>query len=63
MIKNLVIGSDGFVGKPLCEYLVAAGEEIIRFDIKCSKNEDARLANLPLKEVDRVYFSVGGRGR
>lgn len=63
MIKNLVIGSDGFVGKPLCEYLVAAGEEIIRFDIKRSKNEDARLANLSLKEVDRVYFlawEVGG---
>ena len=34
MIKNLVIGSDGFVGKPLCNHLMAAGEEIIRFDIK-----------------------------
>ena len=63
MIKNLVIGSDGFVGKPLCEHLMAAGEEITRFDIKRSRNEDARLANLPLKEVDRVYFlawEVGG---
>jgi nucleoside-diphosphate-sugar epimerase len=63
MIKNLVIGSDGFVGKPLCNHLMAAGEEIIRFDIKRSKTEDARLANLPLKEVDRVYFlawEVGG---
>jgi len=63
MIKNLVIGSDGFVGKPLCKHLIAGGEEIIRFDIKRSKNEDARLASLPLKEVDRVYFlawEVGG---
>ena len=63
MINNLVIGSDGFVGKPLCNHLMAAGEEIIRFDIKRSNTENARLANLPLKDVDKVYFlawEVGG---
>ena len=62
-IRNLVIGSEGFVGKALCKYLEKIGEEAIHFDIKRNKNEDARFAKLPLKKVDRVYFlawEVGG---
>jgi nucleoside-diphosphate-sugar epimerase len=64
MIKNLVIGSDGFIGKPFCEFLEKEkGETVIRFDLKNSKENDARLAKLPLDKIDRVYFlawDVGG---
>ena len=63
MITNLVIGSEGFVGKPLCRFLEGLGEEVIRFDIKRSPDEDGRLAQLDLEKVDRVYFlawDVGG---
>lgn len=63
MIKNLVIGSEGFVGSPLCTYLENKGEKAIRFDIKRGGHEDGRTAVLPLQDVDRVYFlawEVGG---
>lgn len=63
MIKNLVIGSEGFIGKPFCKYLEYLGEEVQRFDIKRDKNEDAREIILNLKNIDRVYFlawDVGG---
>jgi len=62
-IKNLVIGSEGFVGKPLCNFLEAAGEQAVRFDIKRSDMEDGRSALLNLDGVDKVYFlawDVGG---
>jgi nucleoside-diphosphate-sugar epimerase len=63
MITNLVIGSDGFVGAPLCRYLEASGESVVRFDIKRSLHEDARNAQLDLAAVDRIYvlaWDVGG---
>jgi len=63
MTTNLVIGSDGFVGKPFCAYLESCGEAVIRFDIKQGDEQDARFAKLPLTGVDRVYFlawEVGG---
>lgn len=63
MITNLVIGSEGFVGKPFCRYLEGLGEKVIPFDIKRDENEDGRTATLSLDEVDRVYFlawDVGG---
>lgn len=63
MTTNLVIGSDGFVGKPLCAYLRKLGENVIQFDIKRDLTEDARVAELPLNAVDKVYFlawEVGG---
>jgi nucleoside-diphosphate-sugar epimerase len=62
-ITNLVIGSEGFVGTPLCQYLIDAGENVIRYDIKRTEAEDARKATLDLDGVDRVYFlawDVGG---
>jgi nucleoside-diphosphate-sugar epimerase len=62
-INNLVIGSEGFIGKPLSRYLEALGERVVRFDLKRSPTEDARSADLDLREVDRVYFlawDVGG---
>lgn len=63
MTKNLVIGSDGFIGTPFCTFLESKGEDVIRFDIQRSKKEDARVATLPLDRADYVYFlawDVGG---
>ena len=62
-MENLVIGSEGFVGKYLCDYLERKGEGVVRFDIKRNEKEDARSAWLPLDNIDRVYFlawDVGG---
>ena len=61
--RNLVVGSEGFVGKPLCAHLEELGEQVVRFDIKRGDHEDARRVNLSLNGVDRVYFlawEVGG---
>lgn len=63
MTTNLVIGSDGFIGKPFCDFLERKGEKVVRFDIKRSKKEDGRTQKLNLKEIDKVYFlawDVGG---
>lgn len=62
-MKNLVIGSEGFIGKEFCKFLEKKGEEVVRFDIKRSANEDARTVTLDLNDIDRVYFlawDVGG---
>ena len=62
-MENLVLGSEGFVGQYLCDYLKRKGEGVVRFDIKRSNMEDVRFASLPLKSVDKVYFlawDVGG---
>lgn len=62
-VRNLVIGSEGFVGTALCAYLEKKGESVTHFDIKRAKEEDGRTAILPLQEFDRVYFlawDVGG---
>jgi nucleoside-diphosphate-sugar epimerase len=62
-MKNLVIGSEGFIGKPFVEFLKLKGEEVVCFDIKRSEAEDARVAEIDLKDIDRVYFlawNVGG---
>lgn len=63
MINNLVIGSEGFIGKSFCEFLEKKGESVTRFDIKRGPQEDGRIAVLPLDNIDRVYFlawDVGG---
>jgi nucleoside-diphosphate-sugar epimerase len=63
MITNLVIGSDGFVGNPLCQHLESVGEKVVRFDLKRGVAEDARLAQIDFQGIDRVYFlawEVGG---
>ena len=62
-MNNLVIGSDGFVGKPFCSYLRRIGETVTEFDVKRGPAEDARYAALDLTGIDRVYFlawDVGG---
>jgi nucleoside-diphosphate-sugar epimerase len=63
MKNNLVIGSEGFVGKVFCEFLEKKGEKVTRFDIKRGEHEDARFAKLDLDAVDHVYilaWDVGG---
>jgi nucleoside-diphosphate-sugar epimerase len=62
-LRNLVIGSHGFVGSALCDYLRRKGEEVVGFDLKQHKSQDARTASIPFHEFDRVYFlawEVGG---
>ncbi len=62
-IRNMVLGSEGFVGRPLCDYLRAAGEEVVPFDLKRGEHEDARRASINLDGIDRLYFlawEVGG---
>ncbi len=60
-MRNLVLGSDGFIGKPLCRYLKSLGEEVVEMDIK--SGNDATMGRLPFEGVDRIYFlawDVGG---
>ncbi len=62
-VTNLVVGSEGFVGQPLCAHLERLGERVVRFDVKRGDHEDARRVRLSLAGVDRVYFlawEVGG---
>jgi len=61
--NSLVIGAEGFVGKPFCAFLERLGDRVIRFDIKRNEKEDARVAKLDLDDIDWVYFlawDVGG---
>jgi len=62
-ITNLIIGSEGFIGKSFCEYLINQGEEVIRFDIKIDKKDDGRKFIFDFTNIDRIYFlawDVGG---
>ncbi len=61
--NNLVIGSEGCIGKSLCEFLVSQNDRVTRFDIKRSFMEDARTHKFDLSIIDFVYFlawEVGG---
>jgi nucleoside-diphosphate-sugar epimerase len=63
VITNLVIGSDGFVGRPLCNFLESRGERVLGFDLKQGPDFDARTARFDLSGIDRVFFlawEVGG---
>lgn len=60
---NLVIGSDGFVGKYLCNFLREKGQDIIYFDIKRDKSEDARFTDFATFKFDKTFllaWEVGG---
>jgi nucleoside-diphosphate-sugar epimerase len=62
-MNNLVLGSSGFVGRYLTQYLRNLGEEVREFDIVRTTFEDCRYDRLPLDNIDRVYFlafRVGG---
>ena len=62
-MRNIVLGSEGFIGKYLCNYLENLDEEVAGLDIKNTINEDLRFHRLDLTDIDRVYFmawDVGG---
>jgi nucleoside-diphosphate-sugar epimerase len=67
-LKILVLGSEGQIGNPVCEYLERMGCKVIRYDIKRSSAEDLRvydtaLQNELFKKCDFVYYfasDVGG---
>ena len=62
-MKNLFIGSSGFIGTPFCRFLEEQGEEVVRFDIRIKKSQDARSYKFNLDRIDRIYFlawDVGG---
>lgn len=62
-MKNLVLGSAGFVGRPFGRYLETVGETVVTFDIREHADQDARSVRLPLDGISRVYFlawDVGG---
>jgi len=59
---NLVLGSEGFLGRALCKYLESR-EKVVHYDITLDPAQDLRLAKLDLTGIDRVYllaWDVGG---
>lgn len=63
----LVLGSEGQIGKPVCEFLEKNGHKISRYDIKRTLLEDLRRHTKPLEVAiqlsDFVYYfasDVGG---
>jgi len=63
MVTNLIIGSEGFIGKSLCSFLEDKKEKIVRFDIKRSPLEDGRIAKIDFTNIDKIYilaWDVGG---
>jgi len=62
-MRNLVLGSKGFIGSYLCDHLISQGDQVTGIDIKISKFHDLREGKLELDGIDRVYFlawDVGG---
>jgi dTDP-4-dehydrorhamnose reductase len=62
-MNNLILGSEGFLGKRLCKFLEQKNQNVVRIDIKNSTSQDLRKIQLPLNNIDRVYFlawDVGG---
>ncbi len=55
MITSLVVGSEGFVGTPLCRYLENRGDRVLRFDLKRGPHEDARLVHLELESIAAIF--------
>jgi len=63
MTTNLVIGSNGFIGKPFSKFLENKKEKVIRFDISANKKEDGRIYTFDFRKIDKIYFlawDVGG---
>jgi len=65
-MKCLVLGSDGLVGKYVCDYLRNQNEDVITYDIAENSQMDLRRVGLLddyMKEADFVYFlafDIGG---
>ena len=63
MTRNLVMGSEGFVGRPLSQYLRSIGEEVVECDLKLGGEYDLKEIRVDFDGIDRVYFlawDVGG---
>lgn len=67
--KALVLGGEGQIGKPLCEYLSRQGVKVYNVDLLHGENEDLRklhdqhLADYWMSDVDFVFFlayDIGG---
>lgn len=62
-MRNMVFGSEGFVGTTFTNFLRDLGEDVIGYDIRCNTKEDLRYAKLDFTGIDRAYFlawDVGG---
>lgn len=62
-MSTLILGSEGFVGKPFFNYLKTLGKNVIGIDIKHNSNEDLRLMKLDFTDIEYIYFlawDVGG---
>lgn len=67
-MKILVLGSDGQIGKPVCDFLEKNNHEVIRVDIKRNRMHDLRYQNntalhMAFNSCDFVYYfasDVGG---
>lgn len=65
-MKYLICGSEGQIGKPLCEYLRKKDHDVVEFDIFRNQKEDLRIENILdsiLQNVDFVIFlsfDIGG---
>jgi len=62
-MRNMVFGSEGFVGRIFTHFLRDLGEDVVEYDIKRDAKEDLRYAQLDFAGIDRVYFlawDVGG---
>ena len=65
MISNqiMVIGGDGYVGRPFCKFLASRGYRVTTFDLKLDPAMDARNFKFDFSEFDYVYilaWDVGG---
>jgi len=63
MNRAIVLGAEGFVGKPFSEYLSSTGREVLKIDIKNGAINDLRREKIAIRESDEVYFlawDVGG---
>lgn len=59
---SVVLGSAGFVGKCLCEYLTKQGLIVRRYDIKDNPTEDLRIDKPSFSWADNVYLLAWDTG-
>ena len=63
MARHVVLGSKGFIGRYLSDWLKSQGKQGIEYDIKNGPRQDCRVVDLTLNKDDIVYFlawEVGG---
>ena len=57
--KVLVLGSEGQIGKPLCEFLEAKGYCVLRRDIKLSPQHDLTSIHNTINDYSFTYDTIG----